>query len=179
MTLFSELWNGIKTAGAGLLQIVGVVAGALIDSVFWLIDRVFDAIEAIMDLVSWTFEQIGNWLSPKDNTGTVTLLPPTPQVIGLDSSSEYSSRTLSAFKGNSSNIILDQCFPNINVILLHQFFRVSNSHLIFSHAFIIFSLVSGLIHLIFCFHKLRYSDNQSGKDSTPNSSSSAFSSLVL
>lgn len=65
------------------MQIVGVVAGALIDSVFWLIDRVFDAIEAIMDLVSWTFEQIGNWLSPKDKTGTVTFLPPTPQVIGL------------------------------------------------------------------------------------------------
>lgn len=83
MAFFSDLWNGIKNVGAGLLQIVDVIAESLIDAVFWLIDRVFDAIEAVFDLVEWTFGKIGDWLSPKDKTGEINILPPTPEVVNI------------------------------------------------------------------------------------------------
>ena len=80
MDFFSNLWNGIKTVGAGLLKIVDAIAEVLVDAVFWLIDRVFDAIEAVCDLVDWTFTKIGDWLSPKTGTGEVVILPPTDEV---------------------------------------------------------------------------------------------------
>ena len=83
MEFFSNLWNGIRTAGAGFLKIVNAVAEALVDAVFWLIDRVFDAIEAVCDLVDWTFTKIGDWLSPKTDTGEVKILPPTVEVNNL------------------------------------------------------------------------------------------------
>lgn len=83
MEFFSNLWNGIKTAGAGLLKIVDAIAEVLVDAVFWLIDRVFDAIEAVCDLVDWTFSKIGDWLSPKTGTGEVVILPPTAEVNNI------------------------------------------------------------------------------------------------
>lgn len=80
MALFKDLWEGIKTVGSGLLDITVTIAEALIEGVFWLVDRIFDAIEAIIGLVEWTFEKIGDWLSPEDKTGEVVILPPTPAI---------------------------------------------------------------------------------------------------
>lgn len=83
MAFFSDLWDGIKNVGSSVLNVIGVIAGAIVDTVFWLIDKVFDAFEAVIDFVDWTFTKIGDWLSPKTDKGDIIILPNTPRVINI------------------------------------------------------------------------------------------------
>ena len=81
MTLFSDLWNGIKQVGSGIANIFGAIIETLVSGVFWLIDRVFDAVEAVLDLFDWLFEKVGEFFSSITSKKTIEVLPPTPEVI--------------------------------------------------------------------------------------------------
>lgn len=81
MGLFSGIWEGIKSIGNGILEIVGAVAEVLLDVTFWLVEKVFDAIEAVAGWIDNIFDQLGNWLS--GSKGEVIILPPTPEVCNV------------------------------------------------------------------------------------------------
>lgn len=81
MGLFSSIWSGIKTIGSGVLEIVEAVAEVLFDVSFWLIEKVFDAVEAVSNWINSIFETIGDWLF--GNKGEIIILPPTPEVVNV------------------------------------------------------------------------------------------------
>ena len=78
MGLFSSIWEGIKSIGNGILEIAAAVAEVLLDVTFWLVEKVFDAIEAVAGWIDNIFDQLGDWLS--GSKGEVIILPPTPEV---------------------------------------------------------------------------------------------------
>mgnify|MGYP000791350538 FL=1 len=78
MGLFSSIWEGIKSIGNGILEIEAAVAEVLLDVTFWLVEKVFDAIEAVAGWIDNIFDQLGDWLS--GSKGEVIILPPTPEV---------------------------------------------------------------------------------------------------
>lgn len=80
MAFFSDLWDGIKEVGSGIANIFGTIIETLVSGVFWLIDRAFDAVEAVFDLFDWLFEKIGNVFSSKTSEKELVILPPTPEV---------------------------------------------------------------------------------------------------
>ncbi len=81
MAFFSDLWNGIKGVGSSLLDVCGIIVNKLVDGVFWLVNKVFDAVDAIIDLFDWILKKIGNIFSPSDQEGTVIVLPTTPPEV--------------------------------------------------------------------------------------------------
>lgn len=78
MGLFNSIWKGIKSIGNGILEIVEAVAEVLLDVTFWLVEKVFDAIEAVAGWIDDIFDQLGDWLS--GSKGEVIILPQTPEV---------------------------------------------------------------------------------------------------
>ena len=73
MGLFSSIWEGIKSTGNGILEIAAAVAEVLLDVTFWLVEKVFDAIEAVAGWIDNIFDQLGDWLS--GSKGEVIIYP--------------------------------------------------------------------------------------------------------
>lgn len=83
MAFLNDLWNGIKTVGRGILEITGTLIETLVEGFFWLVDKVFDAVEAVLDLFDWLFETIGEIFSPNEKEKKLIILPTTQPLIDV------------------------------------------------------------------------------------------------
>lgn len=87
MGFFSELWEGAKTVGKGLLEIIGALVSVLFEGAFWLVGKIFDAIEALFDfiddMIEAVIDAIGSFFTSDGKDGEAGVLPPTPEVIGI------------------------------------------------------------------------------------------------
>lgn len=85
MSFFSDLWDGVKTAAGGVAKMLGAVLEVLFEGAFWLVDKIFDAIEALFgfidETIDWVIESVGSFFTSKDKDGEGGILPPTPEVI--------------------------------------------------------------------------------------------------
>lgn len=80
MAFFSDLWDGIKNVGSAVVDVFNIIMGALVKGVFWLVDRVFDAVEAVLDLFEWLFEEVGEIFTSSEKDKNLIILPTTPEV---------------------------------------------------------------------------------------------------
>lgn len=80
MAFFSDLWNGIKNVGSAVVDVFSIIMNALVKGVFWLLDRVFDAVEAVLDLFEWLFEKVGEIFTSSEKDKNLIILPTTPEV---------------------------------------------------------------------------------------------------
>ena len=80
MAFFSDLWNGIQNVGSAVVDVFSVIVGALVGGIFWLVDRVFDAVEAVLDLFEWLFEKVGEIFTSSEKDKNLIILPTTPEV---------------------------------------------------------------------------------------------------
>lgn len=80
MAFFSDLWNGIQNVGSAVVDVFAVIVGALVGGIFWLVDRVFDAVEAVLDLFEWLFEKVGEIFTSSEKDKNLIILPTTPEV---------------------------------------------------------------------------------------------------
>lgn len=80
MALFSDLWNGIKNVGSAIGELLSIIMDALVEGVFWLLDRVFDAFEAVLDLFDWLSEKVGEMFTSSEKDKNLIILPTTPEV---------------------------------------------------------------------------------------------------
>lgn len=80
MAFFSDLWNGIKNVGSAVVDVFSIIMVALVKGVFWLLDRVFDAVEAVLDLFEWLFEKVGEIFTSSEKDKNLIILPTTPEV---------------------------------------------------------------------------------------------------
>ena len=103
MGIFDSIWSGIKSIGSGIADIVGTIIEVLLDVTFWLVEKVFDAIEAIAGWIDSIFDTIGNWLS--SGKGEVDILPPTPEVTGVIAQLEKEGKihTAPVYRRNKNN----------------------------------------------------------------------------
>ena len=80
MAFFSDLWNGIQNVGSAVVDVFSDIVGALVGGIFWLVDRVFDAVEAVLDLFEWLFEKVGEIFTSSEKDKNLIILPTTPEV---------------------------------------------------------------------------------------------------
>lgn len=87
MGFFSDLWEGAKNIVKGVGEILGVLLEVLFEGAFWLIGKVFDAIEAIFEfigeMIDAVIDAIGNFFTSPDKDGEAGILPPTPDVVDV------------------------------------------------------------------------------------------------